>query len=80
MNQPGSVSDNVINSLLLDNSGVLWIGTESRGCNSLDLHRKLFKQLKVEDGPYSSEHSQQVTAITGNGSNTIGLVLLLTEF
>ncbi|MGE4290229.1 MAG: two-component regulator propeller domain-containing protein [Salinivirgaceae bacterium] len=67
----GFISDNVINSLLIDKTGVLWIGTESRGCNTLDLYRKRFKHIEIEDFYGNNHQNQQVTAITGDRKNTL---------
>ncbi|MDA3890347.1 MAG: triple tyrosine motif-containing protein [Salinivirgaceae bacterium] len=70
-NKDGYLRDNVINSLLIDKTGVLWVGTESRGCNTLDLHRKKFQHIEVENQSSSNDLNHQVTAITGNKKNTL---------
>ncbi len=67
----GYIRDNVINSLLIDNTGVLWLGTESRGCNTVDLYRKKFKHIEVNYNSGKSNLEHQVTAITGDGKNTV---------
>jgi signal transduction histidine kinase/ligand-binding sensor domain-containing protein/DNA-binding NarL/FixJ family response regulator len=67
----GFISDNVINSLLIDKTGVLWIGTESRGCNTLDLYRKRFNHIEIDAFNGNNHQNQQVTAITGDGKNTL---------
>ena len=37
-----SLSDNSINSLLVDRSGIYWIGTNEGGLNKFDYKKKLF--------------------------------------
>ncbi|MEJ5200670.1 MAG: two-component regulator propeller domain-containing protein [Anaerolineales bacterium] len=49
---PFSLSDNHINSLFLDSSYILWIGTEYGGLNALDIQQmrfKAFRNLSVDN-------------------------------
>lgn len=69
----GYIRDNHINSLLIDRNGVLWIGTESRGCNTLDLYRKKFNHIELLHGTTETNFNRQVTAIAGDNSNKIYL-------
>ena len=74
LNEPSdvySLSDNIINSLLVDNTGVLWIGTESQGCNLLDLYQKKFIHIRNIPNKVNSLSDNLVTAITGNKQGTI---------
>jgi signal transduction histidine kinase/ligand-binding sensor domain-containing protein/DNA-binding response OmpR family regulator len=66
-----SISDNIINSLMIDKTGVLWIGTESRGCNMFDLYHKKFSYIRYIPNRANSLGNNLVTAITGNGSNQL---------
>ncbi len=63
------ISDNIVNSLMVDKTGVLWIGTESRGCNMFDLYHKRFSSLQHIPNQSNSLSNNLVTAITGNGTN-----------
>jgi len=58
-----SIGDNTSNSLLIDNTGVLWIGTENAGCNKLDLFKKKFFHLRNLPNKINSLNDNQVTAI-----------------
>ncbi|MFW6389009.1 MAG: hybrid sensor histidine kinase/response regulator transcription factor [Marinilabiliaceae bacterium] len=60
-----SVPDNLINSLMIDRTGILWIGTESRGLGYSDLHAKGFRVLGSGDSG-NSLSGDLVSAITGN--------------
>lgn len=66
-----SLPDNIVNSLMMDNSGVLWIGTESQGCCKLDLYRKKFIHIRNISNKISSLNSNSVTAIAGSGNGVI---------
>jgi signal transduction histidine kinase/ligand-binding sensor domain-containing protein/DNA-binding response OmpR family regulator len=70
-NDINSIRDNIANSLLVDNSGVLWIGTESQGCNTLDLFSKKFMHIRSIPGNPNSLSDALVTAIAGAGDNTV---------
>ena len=58
------IPDNIINALLIDRTGVLWVGTESHELVYLDLYAKQFKVLLP--GQQSGLSDNLVTAITGN--------------
>src|SRR5690554_888790 len=59
-----SIPDNIINSLFIDRTGVLWIGTESHELVYLDLFAKQFSVLLP--GQQNGLSDNLVTAITGN--------------
>ncbi len=62
----GGIPDIIINSLLIDRAGVLWIGTESKGLVYLDLYAKHFYSI-LPATPYRSGLSDNlVTCITGS--------------
>lgn len=46
---PNSLSNNKILSLLSDSQGILWIGTDGGGLNSYDPDKKIFKRHQVKD-------------------------------
>ena len=56
--------DNLINSLLIGRTGVLWLGTESNELLYLDLYAKRFNSIRTGDG--NGLRDNLVTAITGN--------------
>jgi signal transduction histidine kinase/ligand-binding sensor domain-containing protein/DNA-binding NarL/FixJ family response regulator len=66
INDPFCLPDNIINSLLIDRTGILWIGTESKGLVYLDLYAKQFKA--IFPGLKEGVSDNQVTAVTGKGN------------
>jgi signal transduction histidine kinase/ligand-binding sensor domain-containing protein/DNA-binding response OmpR family regulator len=68
-----SIGDNIVNSLFMDNTGVLWIGTEIAGCNKLDLYRKKFFHYKNVPNKANCLSDNQITAIAGTNGKTIWL-------
>jgi ligand-binding sensor domain-containing protein len=40
------VSSNIISSIIEDETGNLWIGTEAEGLNKFDTGRQVFKSIK----------------------------------
>lgn len=70
-NDINSIRDNIVNSLLVDKTGVLWIGTESQGCNTLDLSSKKFMHIRSIPNNPNSLSGALVTAITGTGGHTV---------
>jgi signal transduction histidine kinase/ligand-binding sensor domain-containing protein/DNA-binding response OmpR family regulator len=66
-----SLADNIVNSLLMDNGGVLWIGSESQGCNKLDLYRKKFVHIHNIPNNSNSLCSNSVTAIAGSDEGVV---------
>ena len=61
---PNSLSNNLINDIYEDRSGVLWIGTE-KGINKLDLFKKDFRLYQVvENGNYSGLSDNYVTSLS----------------
>lgn len=59
--------DNLINSLLIGRTGVLWLGTESNELLYLDLYAKKFNSIRT--GEENGLRDNLVTAITGNEKN-----------
>ena len=70
-NDINSIRDNIVNSLLIDDAGVLWIGTESQGCNTLDLVSKRFMHIRSIPNNQNSLSDALVTSITGSGGRTL---------
>ncbi len=66
-----SISDNRLNSLFEDCTGVLWIGTESQGLNKFDLYKKQFHHFKSVPGNTNSLSNNFVTAIHGSQSDNV---------
>ena len=60
------IPDNIINSLYIDRTGVLWIGTESKELVFLDLYAKKFRTILSEK--HNGVSDNLVTAITGNNN------------
>jgi signal transduction histidine kinase/ligand-binding sensor domain-containing protein/DNA-binding NarL/FixJ family response regulator len=58
------IPDNIINSVYIDRTGVLWIGTESNELVYLDLYAKQFRALVPDKQDGLSDNL--ITAITGN--------------
>jgi signal transduction histidine kinase/ligand-binding sensor domain-containing protein len=48
-NQPGSLSNNRVNSILIDHAGTIWVGTQN-GLNRFDPDRKAFTAYYEKDG------------------------------
>lgn len=69
MGNSEGLSDNLINSLLLDRNGVLWVGTESDELVYLDLYAKRFNSIVPGKGGNNQLSDNLVTAITGNNKN-----------
>ncbi len=63
-----SIKDYVINTLFIDKTGVLWLGTESQGAFQLDLNRKKFNHFVVESSQIKHLNSILITAISGSGN------------
>lgn len=61
-----SISDNRLNSLYEDCTGVMWIGTESQGLDKYDLYKKQFDHYKSVPGNLNSLSNNFVTAIHGS--------------
>jgi signal transduction histidine kinase/ligand-binding sensor domain-containing protein/DNA-binding response OmpR family regulator len=70
-NDINSIQDNIANSLLVDNDGVLWIGTESQGCSTLDLFSKKFMHIRSIPGNPNSLGDALVTSIAGRGGKIV---------
>lgn len=66
-----SLGDNIVNSLLMDNTGVLWIGTESQGCNKLDLYRKKFIHIHNIPNNSNSLSVNSITAMASSGNDVV---------
>lgn len=66
-----TLNDKTVNSLMIDACGVLWIGTESKGCGLLDLNRKPIFRFDNIVGYKANFNNDVVTAIAGNGKGTL---------
>lgn len=53
-----SISKNIIKSLFIDKTGILWIGTNGGGINKLDPERKQFKLIKKTLEPKSLSYDK----------------------
>ena len=60
-----SISENSVQSLCIDRSGVLWIGTFSQGLCKTDLYRKEFYHYKSIPGNTNSLSGNLMAAISG---------------
>ncbi len=66
-----TLNDKTVNSLMIDACGVLWIGTESKGCGMLDLNRKPIFRFDNIDSYKANFNNDVVTAIAGDGKGTL---------
>ncbi len=53
-----SISKNIIKSLYIDKTGILWIGTNGGGINKMDPERKQFKIIKKTQNPNSLSYDK----------------------
>ncbi|MGQ1948201.1 hybrid sensor histidine kinase/response regulator transcription factor [Geofilum sp. OHC36d9] len=63
---PNRISDKLLNSLFIDRTGVLWIGTESHEALYVDLFAKQFRSILPDSWDNKGLSDNLVTAITGN--------------
>ena len=68
-NQKNSISGNDIRTLLVDNSGVIWIGTISQGV--CKLVKKQFSYLKKKQGGSKSISSNIIYSLCHSNDNTL---------
>jgi len=66
-----SISDDRLNSLFVDRTGVLWIGTESQGINKYDLYKKQLFHYTSIPGNTNSLNNNFVTAIHSSQPNVV---------
>jgi len=72
VNDPNSLSENEIQSLYIDNSGILWIGTElGSGINKLETHENKFNTIPVLTEDKKSLNDNIVWAIHEDNENNI---------
>lgn len=62
----GYIMDDLINSLMIDRTGVLWVGTESKGIAYTDLYSKSFQIIHPAKEGINRFDNSLVTALTGN--------------
>lgn len=55
---PASISKNIIKSLFLDSTGIIWIGTNGGGVNTLDPGRKKFRHIRNTSDPNSLSYDK----------------------
>ena len=84
-NKTSSLSKNGIKSLFLDNTGVVWIGTNGGGINKFDPNRKQFNHIQKTIDP-GSLSNDKIRAIFEDSNETLwigtdggGLNMLLKE-
>ena len=65
-----SISSNFIESLLIDKSGIMWVGSHWKGVDKFDPHQKPFK-LYTHSSDDNSLSNNLVTAIYGYGNKII---------
>jgi len=80
-----SLSKNIIKSLHLDKTGIIWIGTNGGGLNKLNPNKKQFKHIKKTLSPSSLSYDK-IRAIYEDSNKTLwigteggGLNMLLNE-
>ena len=55
---PASISKNIIKSLFLDSTGIIWIGTNGGGVNTFDPGRKKFRHIRNTSDPNSLSYDK----------------------
>lgn len=70
-NNPGSVPDNYIQSLYLDNTGVIWVGTYGGGLSRFDPATEKFQSYRYDPHDSLSISSNQVMSITQDAANNL---------
>ena len=70
LNDPGSISPGMVNVILRDHKGILWIGT-ANGLDRLDENTGKFIHYRNEPGNQSSLSSNVVRAIYEDHRNTL---------
>ena len=70
-NDQNSISHNDIRDVLVDRSGVLWIGTRGGGLNAIDLKPKKFLNLTRDPNQKNTLHGTMVFAIAEDRAGTL---------
>ncbi|WP_226789023.1 hybrid sensor histidine kinase/response regulator transcription factor [Polaribacter porphyrae] len=65
-----SISKNIIKSLYIDKTGILWIGTNGGGINKMDPERKQFKIIKKTQNPNSLSYDK-IRSIFEDSNNNL---------
>ena len=65
-----SISKNIIKSLFIDTTGILWIGTNGGGINKFDPERKQFKLVKKTLDPNSLSYDK-IRSVFEDSSNNL---------
>ncbi|WP_341220743.1 hybrid sensor histidine kinase/response regulator transcription factor [Polaribacter atrinae] len=65
-----SISKNIIKSIFIDTTGILWIGTNGGGINKLDPERKQFKLIKKTLNPKSLSYDK-IRAVFEDSENNL---------
>ena len=55
---PTSLSKNIVKSLFMDNTGIIWIGTNGGGINTFDPKRKQFQHVRNTSDPQSLSYDK----------------------
>ncbi len=72
-NNSSSLSKNIVKSILKDNTGVIWVGTNGGGVNKFDLERKQFRHVKKTLEPASLSYDKIRSIFEdSNGSLWVG--------
>ncbi|RTE54021.1 response regulator [Arenibacter aquaticus] len=67
---PASISKNIIKSLFLDSTGIIWIGTNGGGVNTFDPGRKKFRHIRNTSDPNSLSYDK-IRAMYEDGNGTL---------
>ncbi len=70
-NDPESLGANLVTSLLIDSSGILWVGNMGNGLDRLDPHQKPFSIYRHDPFNDLSLSSDTINNITGDNSGII---------
>ncbi len=66
----GSISKNIIKSLYLDKTGIIWIGTNGGGVNTFDPGKKLFLNVRNTPDPQSLSYDK-IRAMYEDSNGTV---------
>ncbi|MGP1994360.1 two-component regulator propeller domain-containing protein [Zobellia laminariae] len=66
----GSISKNIIKSLYLDNTGIIWVGTNGGGVNTFDPGKKLFLNVRNTPDPQSLSYDK-IRAMYEDSNGTV---------
>ena len=67
---PSSLSKNIVRSLFMDDTGIIWIGTNGGGINIFDPKRKQFKNVRNTSDPNSLSYDK-IRSIYEDSNSTL---------